>query len=215
MSSFEYKDLKITWFNHASFLIEWRGERIFIDPFVLPEQDTGSGTHEPKPATVIIHTHDHYDHCVETPELMTPDTELLGHCKHGQNQAGDKLKIRDIGIEFVPAYNPEKRFHPKGSGTGVILSLGETRIYHAGDTELIPEMKNIKCDIALLPIGGTYTMDIKQASQAVEMIRPKIAVPMHYNYIEGTLADPHEFEKLVQGKAPESRVVILKPLHKP
>lgn len=201
--SFTYKDVKITWFGHASFMLEWKEERIYLDPYVLPE------TTDMEPASVIIHTHGHYDHCVDSPGLETQDTKLLGSCKHATNKPGDSVKVRDVRIEFVPAYNPEKRFHPKGTGTGVVIELGNTRIYHAGDTELIPEMSKVKCDVALLPIGGTFTMDLEQAVKAVETIRPRIAIPMHYNYIEGTSADPKVFARLVKEKAPETEVVVL------
>jgi L-ascorbate metabolism protein UlaG (beta-lactamase superfamily) len=202
-STFKIKDVSITWFGHASFMLEFQEERVYIDPFVLPE--TGNW----KPATLVIHTHDHYDHCANYEALAGEGVQIYGSCKHTSNKAGDTLKVREIGLEFVEAYNPEKQFHPKGSGTGVIIELGGIRIYHAGDTEYIPEMAEVKCSVALLPIGGTYTMDIEQAVKAVELIKPKVVIPMHYNYIDGTNADPAEFANLVKERAPGTEVVIL------
>lgn len=199
---FEHKGVSIEWFGHSSFLIEYENEAIYIDNYVLPEKNK-------KKATIIIHTHSHYDHCVETKEIVNEKTVYLGRCKHSNNLIGDKIDVGNAKIEFVDAYNIAKPFHPKGAGCGVIITLGSVRIYHAGDTDYIPEMEQYKCNIALVPIGGTFTMDEKEALSLVKVIKPEIAIPMHYNFLPQTRADPYYFEKLVKQNAPNTKVIIL------
>jgi len=110
---------------------------------------------------------------------------------------GDNLTIKGIDIKVVPAYNIKKDYHPKENRwVGFILNMKGTRIYHSGDTDFIPEMKKIKADIALLPIGGTYTMDVAEAVEAVKAINPKVVIPMHYGDIVGSVEDAEKFKKL-------------------
>lgn len=201
-NSFMYEGVKITRFGHASFLLEYGNEAIYIDNYILPEQVE-------KKATIIIHTHGHYDHCADTSKISDNKTAFAGMCKHAHDLVGNKLKIRDVQIEFVEAYNNAKPFHPKNKGCGVIVNLGGVRIYHTGDTDFILEMQRYRCDVVLIPIGGTYTMNEKEAAEAVKAISPKIAIPMHYDYVPGTRADPNFFRKLVETAAPGTRVVIL------
>ena len=105
-------------------------------------------------------------------------------------------------IKAVPAYNLNKEFHPKGYGVGFVIELSGKCIYHAGDTDFIPEMKNLQnIDIALLPVGGTYTMNAEQAVEAAELIKPKIAIPMHYGSIVGSISDAETFKELYSGRA--------------
>ena len=104
-------------------------------------------------------------------------------------QPGDRLEIQDIPIEIVPAYNTNKKFHPKDDNkVGFIFTLNNQRIYHTGDTDIIPEMKSINPDIVFVPVSGTYVMTAEEAAQAVnEIIKPKkFAIPMHYGAIVGT-----------------------------
>jgi len=106
----------------------------------------------------------------------------------------------------VPAYNVGKRFHPASSeGVGYLIELEEGVLYHAGDTDSIPEMDGLAVDIALLPIGGTYTMNVQEAVEAVSRIKPRVVVPMHYGRIVGELDDAHRFAELVK----EAEVAIL------
>ena len=100
-------------------------------------------------------------------------------------------------VESVPAYNIGKPFHPRDKGAGFIIHFKTARVYFAGDTDVIPEMDGFDCDIALLPIGGTYTMDAKEAAIAVSRIKPKVAIPIHYNYLTDTRADPLLFKAAV------------------
>ncbi len=201
-SSFEYGGVRITRFGHASFLLENKEEAIYIDNYALPDKVE-------KKATIIVHTHGHYDHCADCGKIADSKTVYAGMCKHARDLIGNKIRIRDVEIEFVEGYNIAKPFHHKGSGCGVIISLGRMRVYHAGDTDFIPEMERYRCDVALLPIGGTFTMDEKEAAAAVKAINPKVAIPMHYDYIPQTKADPVFFRKLVEGNFSNTRIVIL------
>jgi L-ascorbate metabolism protein UlaG (beta-lactamase superfamily) len=113
--------------------------------------------------------------------------------------------VGNVQIEAVPAYNvnkfrePGKAFHPKGeSRLGFVVEMDGTTVYHAADSDLIPEMQHIKCDIALLPVSGTYVMTAEEAAQAVAAIKPKIAVPMHYGAIVGSSSDAEKFKSLVK-----------------
>jgi len=121
---------------------------------------------------------------------------------------GDALTIEGVTIEVVPAYNLDKPFHPKESGgVGYIITTVEgTRIYHAGDTDLIPEMDQVRADVALLPVGGTYTMDAVEAARAANKIKPKVAIPMHWGTTVGSRRDAEQFRDLC-----EVEVKILKP----
>ena len=108
----------------------------------------------------------------------------------------------------MPAYNPAKQFHPRSyNGVGYILEIQGTRIYHAGDTDFIPEMEKFKVDIALLPIGGTYTMDVEEAVKAIKALNPRLVIPIHYGTIVGNIQDA---EKLKE-KCPD-KVKILPPI---
>lgn len=192
MNSTVFSGVKVTLFGHASVLLEADGLAIYVDPFVLPK---GA-----KPADVILYTHGHFDHCAPAPTITTNRTVAIGH--------GCRLPVRviEIGgrevaggavIEAVDAYNIGKPHHPKGAGAGYLIQFKTARVYVAGDTDFIPEMKGYKCDIALLPIGGTYTMDVKEAVDAVEAISPKVVIPIHYNYLGETKTSPEEFRRLV------------------
>ncbi len=200
--TFEYQGVSITWFGHSSFLIEHGTEAIYIDNYALPDQVE-------RKATIIIHTHGHYDHCADPAKIADNKTVFAGMCRHAHDTIGDKLKIGSVQLEFVEAYNISKPFHHRNAGCGVIVTVGGVRIYHASDTDFIPEMAGYRCDVALLPIGGTFTMNEKEAADAVKAINPKVVIPMHYDYIPQTKADPVYFKKLVEGNFNNAKVVIL------
>ena len=204
----------IRWLGHAAFLIE-DGKSIYIDPFKLQEGLP--------PADIILITHDHSDHLSpgDLSKIVGESTIIVSvaaakdrlpkKAVFRQVKAGDTLTVKDIRIEVVPAYNMKEKFHPKDMGlVGYIVHVGGRSIYHAGDTELIPEMNNIKADVALLPVGGTYTMDAADAARAANIIKPKVAVPMHYGTIVGSENDAKTFK--AKCKVP---VVILKVEAKP
>ncbi len=195
MNSTVFGGVKITLHGHASLSFEYRGVAVYVDPYVLSPMA--------KPADLILHTHSHFDHCVRAEKITTPNTVVIGHgCSHAcrQIEIGEKASVSGVLVEAVHAYNISKPFHPKGFGAGYVLTFGApqspVRIYVAGDTDLIPEMSSIKCDAACLPIGGKYTMDVTEAARAASLLKPKMAIPMHYNYIADLKADPNEFRRL-------------------
>jgi L-ascorbate metabolism protein UlaG (beta-lactamase superfamily) len=184
-------DLSITFLGHASLLVVFNGKNIFVDPFGQVADYSGL----PK-ADVIICTHEHYDHL--DPQALalirTPGTKLVlnpaGAAEVSGSIAmrnGDKQTIEGLRIEAVPAYNilhkreDGNHFHPKGIGNGYILTFGKTRLYLAGDTENIPEMKNLRdIDIAFLPMNLPYTMTPEMVADAARMFKPHILYPYHY-----------------------------------
>jgi L-ascorbate metabolism protein UlaG (beta-lactamase superfamily) len=191
----------IYWLGHDTFRIE--GEQlIYTDPFKIKKKDV---------AGIILITHEHYDHCSpgDVKKIQGPDTiivapvdcaaKLQGNIK--VVKPGDKIEIGGVAIEVVPAYNTNKLFHTKDRGwVGYVFNAKGHRIYIAGDTDYIPEMKNIKAEIALLPVSGTYVMTADEAAQAALDIKPKVAIPMHYGSIVGTKENALEFAKKLKGK---------------
>ena len=187
-----FSGVRVVWFGHASVLLEADGMRIYIDPFVLPRGYP--------PADAILYSHGHTDHAVAAPSITTPRTILLGNnCNLPVRviEIGAKEKVGSTIIEAVHAYNIGKPFHPRDKGAGFLIHFKTATVYFAGDTDVIPEMGGFDCDIALLPIGGTYTMGAKEAAVAVSRIRPKVAIPIHYNYLTETRADPLAFKSAV------------------
>jgi len=111
--------------------------------------------------------------------------------------AGDRLTVKGVDIQVLPAYNKTKQYHPRSKGhVGYVITLGGQRIYHAGDTDAIPEMRGLKPDVALVPVSGTYVMDVDEALEALKLIEPAMAVPMHYGDIVGTDRDAARFQEL-------------------
>ncbi len=199
----------ITWYGHAT--MKFQGEKIvYIDPYELQ----GSSY---EPADIVLITHDHYDHCSpqDIQKVVKADTVIIAPASC-QSQlsgkvkliaAGEKIIEQGVQIEAVPAYNIGKKFHPKSAGgVGYIVTLNGKRIYQAGDTDFIPEMKQITADIAILPVGGTYTMTAAEAVEAANAINPEIAIPMHFGAIIGSQKDAEEFKRGTHG-----RVEILTP----
>lgn len=197
----------IHWLGHDTFKVV--GEKtVFTDPFKIKKKDK---------ADIILITHEHYDHCSpeDVAKLQGPDTVIVatadcaGKLKGNVKtvKPGDKLNIGGVEIEAVPSYNTNKKFHPKGNGwVGYIFTVKDARVYIAGDTDYIPEMKSFKCDIALLPVSGTYVMTADEAVKAALDIKPRVAIPMHYASIVGTEDDAKKFAKALEGKV---KVVVL------
>ena len=201
------KNVELKWLGHDGFLLE-SSSVIYIDPFQIKDD-------LPK-ADLILITHGHNDHCsVEdlrkivragTRILVTADSlskvakltesvdiEVIG--------SGNEISFDSVRISCVPAYNLSKDFHPKSEGyVGYILDFGDVKVYHAGDTDSIPEMKEFNIDekefVALLPVSGTYVMDSQEALSAVKLLNPDLVIPMHYGSIVGSLEDAEKFKSL-------------------
>ena len=192
----------IFWLGHDSFRL--KGEKVvYVDPWKLSE-----GAEK---ADVILVTHEHYDHYSkdDIAKISKADTVVVAPESVARKfdgkitvvKPGDKLNVSGVAIEVVPAYNPNKRFHPQASGhVGYIITLNGKRIYHTGDTDEIPEMVHIKCDIALIPVSGTYVMTAAEAAQAANKLKPALAIPMHYGDADvvGTRSDAEEFKRLAK-----------------
>jgi L-ascorbate metabolism protein UlaG (beta-lactamase superfamily) len=195
----------IRWLGHSSFLIEG-SKTIYIDPYNL--SDAMAKT-LPR-ADIILATHEHQDHFspADIKKLINAKTTVVSikgvigdmpeEVKHTRVVSpGDTIKVAGIKIEVVPAYNIETSFHPRAKGhVGYVVHMDGMAVYHAGDTDLIPEMKAIKCDVALLPAGGKFTMNADEAAQAANLIKPKVAVPMHWGTIIGSKEDAGRFTDL-------------------
>lgn len=203
-------DLTITFLGHASLLMIFNGMNIFTDPY----SQVADYSNLPK-ANVILATHEHYDHLdpQALEAIRAPETLLVlnpaGARQIGSGitmRNGDTLSISGFHIEAVPAYNlVHKRedgqpYHPKGTGNGYILTFGNTRIYIAGDTENIPEMKAVKdIDIAFLPMNLPYTMTPEMVADSARTIQPRIVYPYHYgNTNVKKLVDLLKMEKSIE-----------------
>lgn len=186
----------IKWLGHASVLI--KGPKIiYIDPWKI--KDTSLK------ADLILITHEHYDHCsaLDLAKIQKPETVILAPpaCRKELGEQITKVKpnmksqVAGVDIETVPAYNLDKPFHPKSNnGVGYIVTINGVRIYHAGDSDFVPEMNNIKADIVFVPVGGTYTMNATEAAKMVNVIKPHIAIPIHFGSTAGSLSDAQDFK---------------------
>ena len=197
----------ITVFTQNSIRIRDGERRIYIDPFQMQE--------EPHDADYVLITHDHHDHfspediekvaCDKTilvvPEKMVEKAKALSKLfgRIVTVKPGIYQEVSGLELETVPAYNILKPFHPKNAEwVGYILRIDGKRIYVAGDTDATKEAKAVKCDIALVPIGGTFTMDAKNAAELINTIRPEVAIPTHYGSIVGKPSDAEEFARYVE-----------------
>jgi L-ascorbate metabolism protein UlaG (beta-lactamase superfamily) len=179
---------------------------IYIDPWKL----TAGGPM----ADLILVTHDHFDHCSpeDVKKISKPGTVVIADPASAAKlpgahvlRPGEKTTVGEVIVEAVAAYNvnkfrsPGQPFHPKSAGyNGYIIAVGGERLYHAGDTDHIPEMTGYRCDVALLPVSGTYVMTADEAAAAALDIKPRVAVPMHYGDIVGSAADVQRFQKLCE-----------------
>jgi L-ascorbate metabolism protein UlaG (beta-lactamase superfamily) len=206
---------EIKWLGWSGFKVKVSGKTIYFDP-VTGEYD--------EPGDFILISHSHADHsdlkilsAIRQAGSVVLTSRENQEAVHGTGMAsGESLRFESIVITACPAYNivrmskPGVPFHPRGFGVGWILESGGKTLYHMGDTELIPEMANMgPIDVMLIPISGTYVMDIDEAVKAVRMIRPKVVIPMHYGEIDVVFgdqpthlelkADPLEFASLLSG----------------
>jgi L-ascorbate metabolism protein UlaG (beta-lactamase superfamily) len=195
----------IKWLAHASFQINGNGEVVYVD---LTEQG--------KPvdkADLILVTHSHTDHCdpAKIGQARKTDTVIIAPVDCASKiggavktlKPGEETSVEGIRVRAVEAYNykrfrsPGNPYHPKGFGVGYLITVGDKTVYHAGDTDFTPEMRQLRSvDVALLPSGGTYTMDNEEAALAAIAINPKIVIPMHrWN------TNPEELKKRVEANS--------------
>lgn len=190
---------------HSSIKVN-KGKVIYIDPFKIDENYND--------ADIIFITHDHYDHYSEDDidkvkkadtVIIVPEELLTKVLRKGFRQdyiitvvPNQKYMVEGIEFKTVPAYNTNKKFHPKeNEWVGYIIEIKGVKYYIAGDTDITEENKKVKCDVALVPVGGTYTMDFKEAAYLINEIKPKVAVPIHYGSIVGKMQDATDFIKLL------------------
>lgn len=194
---------KIEWLGHDSFRITG-DKKIYIDPWKI--------TRAAHDADIVLITHDHYDHFVvedidkvRNDQTLVVGPEMLRGKIDGNIRIvkrGDSLNVHGVPIEVVTAYNvhPDRQnFHPNQyGGVGYIITVNGKRIYHTGDTDPIPEMKDIRCDIMLVPVSGMYVCTADEAAEAVAMVKPKLVIPMHWDTICGSWEDANSFKEQVK-----------------
>lgn len=208
---------KFTWYKQSSYKWQGDGKTVYIDPWDIPEGDA--------PADVVFITHAHFDHFSKSDieKVQRSGTVIVAPRDVAQELSGsviavdpgDKGEAGGVSYEAVPAYNVvEGRldFHPKANNwVGYLLDLEGHTYYHAGDTDHLPELEQLSCHVAFVPIGGTYCMDATEAAGLVKVVEPKIAVPMHYGFVEGVgkAEDGQRFKEL----ASPVEVQLLEPYH--
>ena len=206
--------MDIRWLGHAGFFIQ-NSKIIYVDPYQIKDG-------LPK-ADVILITHCHYDHCsvADLKKIVQEGTRIICTADSQSKVArfdvpirmevievGQEIDLGTVKISATPSYNIDKPFHSKEEGlVGYLIKMNDVIIYHAGDTDLIPEMQKLTGHghsgtkfIALLPIGGRYTMDVEEAAEAAKIIKPNIAIPIHWGSVVGTKEDAKEFKELCEGK---------------
>ncbi|HVY01849.1 MAG TPA: MBL fold metallo-hydrolase [Candidatus Nanoarchaeia archaeon] len=206
-----FQDIDIAFLGHSGFLITTdKGKRIAIDPY---EVSSNLGK-----VDILLITHSHYDHCSfpAIQSLAKPETIIIATADSQSKiaklekadmqiiESGDEFDFEDLKIEAVPAYNLEKPHHPKKEGgVGFVIKIGKQIIYHAGDTDNIPEMQKLtgysKHDnhfLILLPVSGETVMDVEQAVEVADMLKPDLAVPMHYG--AGVVGNIEQAKKFVE-----------------
>lgn len=208
----EINGIELKWLGHAGFLIE-NSRVIYIDPYNIRD-----GLEK---ADLILLTHSHYDHCsvADIKKIIKEGTKILmpADCQSKITrfdvpikmeivEPGKELDLGGVKISALEAYNTDKHFHPKDeSWVGYLVKMNNVLIYHAGDTDVIPEMQKLtghkqegKKFVALLPVGGRFTMTAEEAAEAAKIIKPDLAIPMHWGSIVGSEDDAKEFKELCE-----------------
>lgn len=195
-------------FIQSSFRIVGGGAVVYVDPHRISQA--------PEKADLVLITHEHFDHmdAAAINAVAKDDTVVIANAPCARQlqgkvkgrlvsiEEGQSLSEKGVSVKAVAGYNG---YHPRGFNVGFVFQVGDQTIYHGGDTDRVPEMANLgEVDVALIPIGGTYTMDEKEAAAAVKDIKPKVTIPMHYGYATG--GDPQKFASLVGSAA---QVIVL------
>ncbi len=223
--------VKAKFLGHSSFLVSLAGTNVLIDPYLSHEGSadlkrivpSSASENEFKDVSLILITHEHFDHfdkkaiekiASKNNSTVMAHEEILNQLKISNTQKqtikmNDSYLLRNIKIDVMPAHHPQS-FYP----VGYILSHDGKSIYHMGDTELMEEFTDSKLDsitLMLLPIGGTYTMDVTDAVKTVKSMKPDYAIPMHYGTFDAIKTDPNEFKERIEKSIIKTKVVILKP----
>lgn len=219
--SMNFGEIELKWLGHSGFLIK-NHKTIYIDPYNIKADS--------EKADIILITHSHYDHCsiADIKNIIKDGTKILltADCQSKMTrfdipidmqiiEPNQELSFGEIKISTLSSYNIEKPFHQKTEGwVGYLIKINGVIIYHAGDTDFIPEMQKLtgykqpdKQFIALLPIGGRFTMNAEEAAEAAKLIQPTLAIPIHYGSIIGAREDAEEFAKLCREKGIEVKIL--------
>lgn len=214
-------EIELKWLGHSGFLIK-NHKIIYIDPYNIKENS--------EKADIILLTHSHYDHCsiadiknitkegtkiILTADSQSKITRLETPIDIHIVEPNQELTFGELKISTIPSYNLDKTFHSKGEGwVGYLIKMNDILIYHAGDCDLIPEMQKLtgykqsdKKFIALLPIGGKFTMNAEEAAEAAKLIKPSLAIPIHYGSIIGNKEDAEEFARLCKKEGIEVAIL--------
>ena len=217
----EIDGVEIKWLGNAGFFIK-DSRAIYIDPYNIKEDS--------EKADLILITHSHYDHCsfADMKKIVKESTKIIipADCQSKITrfdfpvemkiiEPNEEINFGGTMISSFPSYNLDKPFHPKEEGwMGYILKINGLLIYHAGDTDFIPEMQRLtgyigsdKKLIALLPVGGRFTMTAEEAAEAVQLIKPHLAIPTHYGSIAGTEKDAVEFVQLCKEYGLDAKIL--------
>ena len=169
---------------------------LYFDPFQIEDNF--------KDADIIFITHNHYDHfdiesinkvknektIVVAPKSMKDDIDVIDFKEYIYLEPNEETSIDNISIKSIPAYNNDKQFHPRNNNwLGYIVSYNNVTYYIPGDTDKTKESESVRCDIAFVPIGGHFTMDVDEATELIKTINPKIVIPIHYGTIIGNIND--------------------------
>ena len=224
------EDIELSWLGHDGFLIDYKGKTIVIDPYNV-SNNVGK-------ADIILITHDHSDHCSikDIEKVAKSDSVVIGP-PHVQSavmkiqglqvqpiEVGDEVELdKGLKILAVAAYNLTKFrdkekgivFHPKSEGyVGYVIKLGNVVVYHTGDSDFIPEMKNLSGYgkhgnkfVALLPVSGTYVMTADEAVEVADVLHPDVAIPMHYGSIVGSIEDARRFVELCKERGIHAEIL--------
>ncbi|MFN3804867.1 MAG: MBL fold metallo-hydrolase [Pyrobaculum sp.] len=216
---YRFLELEISWLGHDAFRIK-KDVAVYIDPYQIQ-------VGEPK-ADIVFITHEHFDHCepASIKRVLKPSTIVVapGVAKPCVNKVTQNMleispgETRDVGslqVVAYPAYNLNKFrdpsrgvvFHPKEDGrVGYLIEWGGVKIFHVGDSDFVPEFREVRADVVFVPVSGVYVMTPQEAAEFVNTIKPKVAIPMHYGAIVASRREAEEFRRLV---APGIEVVIL------
>lgn len=216
-----FHDADVEWLGHSALKIKISGKTIYIDPYQVGN---------PEKADIILITHSHYDHCSQididkiakdgtiimcTADCSSKIARITKKIKLEPVEPGMEIAVDNLKIKTIEAYNVSKKFHPKNEyWVGYIIQSNSTAIYHAGDTDCIKEMEKLtgyskkgNFFIAFFPVGGTYTMNAQEAADAASIIKPSLAIPMHYGSVVGSRADAEKFVKLCKEKGIDAQIL--------